>query len=176
MKLIEKLKTNFQLSNMIVRILFVVSFVFCNWQDLLISSQLVLETVNISQNATIPLLILGGIISAVFVLLVVPYLINMALNFLRLYNVPRSEYVLIALAFMAIGNIGCGILNLVNLFTPILIAWGAVLFPVIVSCVCMIAFYKVTAKLYFNDVTRANYFRNLAIVYLVFVVVTGVMS
>ncbi len=176
MKLIEKFKTNFQLSNLIVRILFVVCFIFCSWQDLLISAQLVLGTVGMSEKATIPVMILGGIISAVLLLLVIPFVINMLLNFLRMYNVPRSEYILIAMLFMAIGFFACGILNLVNLFTPILITWGSVIFPLIVSLGCMIGFYKVTANLYFNDVTRQHYFKYLAIVYLVVVVVMGVTA
>lgn len=176
MKVIEKFKTNFQLSNLIVRILFVVGFIFCSWQDLLISAQLVLSAVGMSEDATIPVMILGGVLTAVILLLAIPFVINMLLNFLRMYNVPRAEYVLIAMLFMAIGNFACGILNLVNLFTPILITWGSVIFPLIVSLGCMIGFYKVTANLYFNDVTRPHYFKYLAIVYFVVVVVTGVMA
>lgn len=176
MKLIEKFKTNFQLSNMIVRILFVVGFIFSSWQDLLISVHLVADGMSLPSGTIIPMMLLTGVIMGVILNLVVPFAINMALNFLRLYNVPRHEYILIAMMFFDIGFFACGILNLVNLFTPIFMTWGSVLFPLLTSCASMLGFYKVTSKLYFNEVTRQHYFRYLAIIYIVFAVVTGVMS
>lgn len=176
MKLIEKFKTNFQLSNLIVRVLFVVGFIFCNWQDLLISVHLVAEGMSLSEGIIIPMMLLTGIVLGVIVNLVVPFAINMMLNFLRLYNVPRHEYILIAMVFFDIGFFACGVLNLVNLFTPVLMTWGSVLFPLITSCGCMIGFYRVTSKLYFNEVTRQHYFKYLAIIYIAFAVVMGVMA
>ena len=176
MKLIEKLKTNFQLSNMIVRILFVVGFVFSNWQDLLISVHLVSESMALPSGTIIPMMLLTVIILGVILNLLVPFTINLALNFLRLYNVPRHEYILIAMMFFDIGFFACGILNLVNLFTPILMTWGSVLFPLITSCGCMLGFYKVTSKLYFNEVTRQHYFKYLAIIYIACAVIMGVMA
>ena len=176
MKLFEKLKTNYQLSNMIVRILFVVGFTFCNWQDLLISVNLVSEGMGLPAGATIPMVLLSGIFMGLIINLCVPFAVNAILNFSRLYNVPRHEYVLLAMLFFDIGFFACGILNLVNLITPIFMTWGAVLFPLIVSCGCVIGFYKVTSKLYFNVVTRQRYFKGLAIAYLVTVVVLGVMA
>ncbi len=129
-----------------------------------------------STTVVIPMTLLVGIILGVIISLIVPFAINAALNFLRLYNIPRAEYVLIAMVFFDIGLFACGLLNLVNLFTPILLAWGGVIFPVVVSFGCMLGFYKVTANLYFNDVTRPYYFKNLAILYIVMVVIMGVFA
>ncbi len=176
MKLIEKLKTNYQLSNMIVRILFVVGFTFCNWQDLLIMVNMMGASMGLPAVATIPTVLLSGILTGLLFNLCVPFAVNSILNFSRLYNVPRHEYVLLAMLFFDIGFFACGILNLVNLFTPVFMTWGSVLFPLIVSCGCMIGFYAVTSKLYFNVVTRQLYFRSLAIAYLVTVAVVGVMA
>ena len=176
MKLFNKLKTNYQLSNLIVRILFVVGFTFCNWQDLLLSVNMVGVGMGLSANTTIPMVLLSGVFMGLLLNLVVPFAVNSLLNFMRLYNMPRHEYVLIAMVFFDVGFFACGILNLVNLFTPIFMTWGSILFPLIVSCGCMIGFYKVTSKLYFNEVTRQPYFRTLAIAYLAVVVVLGVLS
>ena len=176
MKLIEKLKTNFQLSNMIVRILFVVGFMFCNWQDLLISVNIVASSMNIASNTTIAMVLLSGLFTGVLLMFLVPMMVNAMLNFMRLYNVPRHEYILIAMIFFDIGFFACGLLNLINLITPVFLTWGSILFPLVTSCGCMIGFYKVTSNLYFNDVTRQQYFKNLAIGYLVLVAVLGVLS
>lgn len=176
MKLFEKLKTNYQLSNMIVRILFVVGFTFCNWQDLLISVNLVGEGMGLPASATIPTVLLSGIFMGLLLNFCVPFVVNAILNISRIYNVPRHEYVLLAMLFFDIGFFACGVLNLVNLITPVFMVWGSILFPLIVSCGCVIGFYKVTSKLYFNVVTRQLYFRSLAIAYLVTVVVLGVMA
>lgn len=176
MKLINKLKTDYRLSNMIVRILFVVGFVFSCWQDLLLSTTMVASSIGLPSGAVIPTMLLTGIIMGAVFTLIIPFLINMLLNFLRVYNVPRHEYVLIALVFFDIGFFAVGILNLVNLFTPLFVVWGSILFPLVVSLGCTIGFYKVTANMYFNDVTRQRYFKNLAIIYVALVVVLGVIA
>lgn len=176
MKLINKLKTDYRLSNMIVRILFVVGFVFCNWQDLLFSTTLVASTISLPSGAVIPIMLLTGIIMGAIFTIIIPFVINVLLNFLRVYNVPRHEYVLIAFVFFDIGFFACGILNLINLITPLFVVWGATLFPLIVSLGCTLGFYKVTANMYFNDVTRQRYFRNLAIIYVAIVIVLGVIA
>ena len=68
-----------------------------------------------------------------------------------------------------------GLLSLIHLFTPILLGWGTVLFPFLVSVGCTYAFYKVTAKMYFNDVTVVYYFKALAVVFFVASFVMGVL-
>ena len=176
MKLLNKLKTNYQLSNVIVRILFVLGFIFCNWQDLLLIVNLVGVSMGMPSSATIPLMLLTGVFSALLLTFVVPFAVNTMLNFMRMQNVPRYEFVLIAMLFFDIGFFACGLLNLVNLFTPVFMVWGSVLFPIVVSCGCAIGFYAVTSKLYFNEVTRVDYFKHLAIAYLVIITVAGVLS
>ena len=84
MKLFEKLKTNYQLSNMIVRILFVVGFTFCNWQDLLISVNLVGEGMGLPASATIPTVLLSGIFMGLLLNFCVPFVVNAILNISRI--------------------------------------------------------------------------------------------
>ncbi len=172
----NKLRSNFQLSNLIVRILFVVTFVFSSWQDMLAATKIVLLSGELSQSLVIPVMLLSSIISAVIIMMLIPVLVNLFLNIIKVYSVPRAEYVLLVMLFFDIGFFACGLLNLVNLFTPLFLTWGSVLFPFISSLGCVIAFYKVTAKLYFNDVTRVYYFKVLAIAYLAIALVMGVLA
>ncbi len=167
--MIEKLRKNFNLSNVLARIFFVLSFVFANWQNSLTATVLVLG---------VPNLWLAFVVSAVLgvaIMFLLPVLVNLALNIAKIYTVPRAEYCLLAHTFFAIGYVICGLLSLVNLFTPLLIVWGGVLFPFISSLIAAILFFKVTAKLYFNDVTVLNYFKVFAIVYLIIVLVLEVL-
>ena len=167
--MIEKLRSNFKLTNVLVRILFVLCFVFANWQSSLAATVMVLGQANLYL-AFIVTLFLGTVI-----MFLAPVLINLALNAARIYSVPRAEYCLIAEAFCTLGFFLNGVLNLINLFTPLALVWGGAIFPFVSSLVAAILFYRLTAKLYFNDVTVVNYFRTFAIVYLVLVLVLEVL-
>lgn len=167
--MIAKLRSNFNLSNALVRILFVLTFVLANWQTCLAATLLVFERTNLWMALSM-CLILG--VAFMFLL---PVLVNFALNMVRIYSVPRAEYCLLAHAFFALGNLILGLLKLVNLFTPALLVWGGVLFPLISSLIAAVLFYKVTAKLYFNDLTVVYYFKMFAIVYLVILLVMEVL-
>ncbi len=167
--MIEKLRSNFKLTNILVRILFVLCFMFANWQSALAATILVLGSANLYLALAVVLLLGTGI------MFLVPVLVNLALNIARIYTVPRAEYCLLAEAFFTLGYFICGLLNLVNLFTPLALIWGGVLFPFISSLIAALLFYRLTAKLYFNDVTVLNYFKSFAIVYLVLVLVLEVL-
>ena len=167
--MIEKLRRNFNLANVLVRILLVVTFVFANWQSFLAATVLVLGYSNL----------LIGLISVFLVgvalSFIIPLVINLVLNWARIFSVPRAEFCLIGTAFFALGMLICGLFNLVHLFTPLFLVWGAVIFPFVSVTVAMLCFYKVTASLYFNDVTRVYYFKVYLIVYAILAVILGVL-
>ena len=119
--------------------------------------------------------VLTSAIIGVIIMLLLPLVSNVFLNYSRFYSVPRAEYSLLMMLFFTLYFTVCGILKLINLITPLLLTWGEVLFPVIVSLGCVIWFYAVTAKLYFNNQTKPYYFRNLATTYLILIVVAEVL-
>ena len=177
----SKLRSNYRLSNVLARIAFVFAYVLYSWQTSFTVAEMTLRETYLaglygfSASYTIVLAFLVSAIIGVGLMFVVPFLTRTFLNLSRFYNVPNAEYALLAHVFITLYYLVCGALKLINLFTPLLLVWGDVLFPFIVSLGCVIWFYAVTSKLYFNDVTKPFYFRNMAIVYFVCVFVFGVV-
>lgn len=169
--MINKLRSNYQLSNLLARIFFVLAYVLYSWQNSLAAAIALQRDLAISGNATIYLAILTSLLLGVLIMFLVPLFANWFLNLSHFYNIPRAEYCLLTTLFLAMFFFAGGLLKLVNLVTPILLTWGAILIPFVLSIGFAIWFYKVTAKLYFNDVTAVYYFRNFAILYFVVVVV-----
>ena len=101
---------------------------------------------------------------------IVPFLAGLFLNVSKIYSVPRAEYCLLVNLYCALGFFVNGLLNLINLITPVFMVWGGVIFPFVITLVGFISFYLVTSKLYFNDVTKVHYFKCLLIVALVVLV------
>ena len=167
--MIEKLRRNFNLANVLSRIFFVLAFVFASWQQFLSATILVLGYSSLLLGLATALM-MGVGLSFLF-----PVLIRLVLNWARIYSVPRAEYCLWGIVFSTVGMLLCGLMNLVHLFTPLFILWGSVLFPFVSLTVAMLCFYKVTSSLYFNDVTRVYYFKLCLIVYAVLAVVVGVL-
>ncbi len=158
---IEKLRTNFNLTNLLTRIMFVCTFVFAMWQKCAASA------LYVTGSADPWITFAAAILSGILVMFLFSPVVNLLLNITKIYSVPRAEYSLIAMMFAVLNYFILGVLNLVNLFTPLLLAWGAVLFPLISSLVSVILFYRTTAKLYFNDLTAVYYFKAISIVYLI---------
>ena len=176
----NKLRSNYQLSNVLVRIAFVLAYAFYRWQTILEFTQVGLQMygmtgIDVSGPIGIISAVVATLLIGVIVMAILPLLVNAFLNFSRFYNVPRAEYGLLVNLFFAMYYFICGALSLVNLITPILLIWGEKLFPFIAGTGCMIWFYAVTRKLYFNDATEKYYFRNMAILYFVVAVVFGVV-
>lgn len=167
--MISALRKNFNLANVLARILFVITFVFSHWQDGLTATLLVLNEPN--WLLAIAVLALLG----VALMFLLPFLVNMLLGWSRIVSVPTAEYNLLAHAVCSLGFLLLGLLNLVNLFTPLALVWGAKLFPLVSTLVAAVLFYAATSKLYFNDVTRVHYFKMYAIFFLVFVVIIEVL-
>ncbi len=167
----NKLRQNYKLSDVLIRIAFVLAYVFYSWQTCLASVQLVKlqygSLLHFTDTLVLFTALFTALIMGIIIMLLVPFVTRLFLNSSRFYTVPRAEYVLLAHVFCTIYFAVCGALRLINLVTPLLLGWGGVLFPFLVSLACVIWFYHVTSQLYFNDLTRPYYFRNLAIVYFV---------
>ena len=174
--MIAKLRGNFKLANVLVRLVFVLSFVFANWQTGITATVMAESLLGQSLGASkIWFALLSEFVIGIIWMFILPFLVNALLNFAKVYSVPRAEYCLLVHAFFALGYLIRGALSLINVFTPVLLVWGGVLFPFVSSLVAMILFYKVTSKLYFNDLTVVPYFRVLAVVYFVILIVVEVL-
>ena len=174
-----KLRANFRLSNILVRIAFVLTYVLYSWQKTLASTQLAFQlygaAYNISDTYMIVMAISVSLLIGMVLMFVVPLVTNVFLTYSRFYNVPRAEFGLFAQLFFTLFYLVSGLLSLVNLITPLFLTWGGKLIPFIVATGAVIGFYAVTKRLYFNDATEKFYFRNLAIIYFVLAFVFGVI-
>ena len=176
--MINKLRANYNLSSILIRIFLVLAYVLYGWQTSLAVSTLMLGQIMGQQTSASYELIVALLASALLgavIMAITPLISNVFLNYSRFYTVPRAEYGLLTMLFFALYFAVCGVLKLINLITPILLVWGEILFPVIVSLGCVIWFYHVTANLYFNNQTKPYYFRNLAVTYLILIVVAEVL-
>lgn len=167
----NKLRQNYKLSDLLIRIAFVLAYMFYSWQSCLESVWLVSmqygALLHFTDVSAVLTALFAGLLMGVVLMFLVPFVTRLFLNYSRFFNVPRAEYALLAHLFCTIYFVICGALRMLNLITPLLLGWGATLFPFVASLCCMIWFYHVTSRLYFNDLTRPYYFRNLAIVYFV---------
>lgn len=173
----NKLRANYNLSNVLVRIFFVLAVVLSTWQVMLgtlhygdaiigvYNAQQLFASLNGSAKVIIALT--SSAILGVALMFLTPFLAGVFLNVCKIYSVPRAEYCLLVNLYCAIGFFINGVLNLINLITPVFMVWGGVIFPFIVTLGCFISFYLVTSKMYFNDVTKVHYFKCLLIVMLV---------
>ena len=165
----SKLRANYNLSNILVKVFFVLAVVLSTWQTMLGTYVGVLQqyVAQFSGAYKLVFALLASAIAGVMLMFLVPFLTGAFLNLSKIYNVPRAEYCLIVNLYCAIGFFINGLLNLINLITPIFMVWGRVIFPFIITLGCFISFYFVTAKLYFNDVTKVHYFKCLLVVAIV---------
>ena len=165
----KKLANNYKLSNIVVKIFFVVAYVLCKWQE-----NLLIVTAFMPQQPLVTMIIVS-VLAAILISIALPIVVSFALSALRLYNVPRAEYTLIVQFFVACTYFVLGLLNLLNLAFPFLLGWSSTIVPLMVSLAAVIVFYKVTANLYFNDVTKVFYFKWIAILYVVIALLLGVL-
>ena len=174
--MIEKLRSNYKLSSVLIRIALVLSYVLYSWQTSLSVVALMVEQLSLASiSYSVLLAVMTSAVLGVIIMLITPLISNVFIHYSRFYTVPRAEYSLLVMLYFALFFVVCGVLKLINLVTPLLLVWGGVLFPVIVSLGCIIWFYSVTAKLYFNNQTKVYYFRNLALTYLVLIIVAEVL-
>ena len=174
--MIAKLRSNFRLTSILVRILFLLTYIFASWQSGLMSAVIAESMLGVSLGTSkIWYALITELLVGVIWMFLLPPLTNWILNRAKIYSVPRSEYCLLVQAFFALGYLIFGCLSIVNFFTPVMLVWGAALFPLVSSLVSAILFYKVTAKLYFNDITVVPYFRSFVIVYTILLIFLEVL-
>ena len=173
--MIDKLRKNYNLSKVLVRLLFVLAYVLYSWQTSLSVVTLMMDTVALGR-FNVWIAVMSSALLGVILMLLVPLVCNVFLNYSRFYTVPRAEFSLLAYLFFALYFGVCGVLRLINLLTPLLIVWGEILFPVLVSLGCMIWFYVVTSNLYFNNQTKPYYFRSLTLAYFILIVIAEVLA
>ena len=174
----SKLRANYHLSNVLIRIAFVLAYTLYSWQSSLAVTTLMLGQATgqqVSGYYNLVIALASSMILGAIIMFLVPIVTGVFLNYSRFYTVPRAEYALLSHLFFTIYFAICGVLKLINLFTPLLLVWGEILFPVLVSLGCIIWFYSVTAKLYFNNQTKPYYFRSLVIAYVILIVVAEVL-
>ncbi len=176
-----KLRQNYRLSNLLVRIGFVLAYMLYSWQDCITSAKLAVKqlggtlAVNFNSSAIITVALTSSFLIGTVLMFLVPFVVGLFLNMSRFYNIPRAEYSLLAELFCIFYYIVCGLFGLINLITPNLAVWVGTLVRFLASTGCVIWFYLITSNLYFNDVTKPYYFRNLAIVYFVCAIAFGVL-
>ena len=173
--MIQKLRQNYQLSNLIVRILFIATYVFFEWQNAISASEIVLSRYGMSQDYSVLLSILTSLILGLILQFLVPVLCNAFLNIAKIHTVPVSEYTLLAVLHFVLFFLVVGTFRIVNIFTPIFSVWGDIIIRFVVALGCGILFYGVTQKLYFNDVTTPYYFKTFGIVFIVVATILGVI-
>lgn len=174
----NKLKANFNLSNLLVRIFYVLAVVLASWQGMLgtlyhafANMPAFAQTMaQLSGNAKLTVALFSSALEGVVLMFVTPFLAGLFLNIAKIYTVPRAEFGLIVNLYCAIGFFVTGLLNLINLITPLFLVWGGVIFPFIVTLGCFVSFYLVTSKMYFNDVTKVYYFKCILVVAIIVLV------
>lgn len=168
--MISKLRSNYKLSNVLIRIAFPLAYVLYSWQtSLAVSTVMMAGMIDVPVSGLYNLFIalMTSAALGVGLMFLTPFIAELFLNISQFYSVPRKEYGLLTMLFFTLFFAICGVLKLINLFTPILLVWGEILFPVLVSLACAISFYCVTAKLYFNTQTKPYYFRNFVVAYVI---------
>ena len=169
----NKLRSNYNLSNVLVRIFFVLAVMLSTWRNMLGTlnylyvgaMQDYITQLNGASKLFIALA--SSALAGVILMFITPFLTGLFLNVSKIYSVPRAEYCLLVNMFCAIGFFVNGLLDLINLITPVFMVWGGVIFPFVITLGCFVAFYLVTSKMYFNVMTKVHYFKCLLIVALV---------
>lgn len=167
--MIDKLRKNYKLSSVLTKVFYVASFVLANWFRM--SS----ATLYVYGKPNLLLTIFSTLIAALIFVFLLPVLIRWFLRLSRFINVPQNEYPLIALLFFTIYNLVYGGMTFIQLATPLYIVWGNLVAHLLVGTLCFVGFYKVTANLYFNDVTKPYYFKTIAIAYFIVMLFGGVL-
>lgn len=162
--MIDKLRKNYNASSIIIRLLFVLLYCVANFN----TCNSIVAAYMGQQEWYVILLVL--VLSAVLVMVILPFVITLLLNIARLYNMPRNEYVLIAYVCMCIQFLCIILGNLLMLALPFMGTWITIIMNFIGIAVAMLVFYIITSKLYFNDATKPYYLRVIVIVFAIFVV------
>lgn len=167
--MLNKLKQNYRLANVLSRVLFVAAYVFATWQRYLQASFLIIA----EQNLLVALL--ASALVGVVAQFIVPLLVKMFLNMSRIHSVPVAEYCILALLYFSAAMAASGAVCLVGWFVPVASVWLGVLAPVAATLVVGFLFFRRTSALYFNDVTAVVYAKSYFVAWVILLVIVGVI-
>lgn len=175
--MIEKLRQNYRLSNLLARLLFVATVTFALFWKCLPVAGVVSDIggQTIPENLIVPSCVIASLLVAVAVHFLVPLACNLFLNVSRIHCVPAAEYVLLAFVCCSAGFLLRGLFALLAYFVPNVSNWVNGLAPFVLTLASGALFYKITAKMYFNDVTVVPYFKNFSVALIALAVVLGVI-
>ena len=165
--MLTKIRTNFNKVNVASKILLVVAYVLAMWKEFAAVLTAYLG------NAQWVMVLFGCSISGAVVAVIAHFIAKLYLRMTRLHTVPVREFSLFSTLAYTLYYVLLALLNLIILVAPTFLVWGSVIFPVVSALASGAAFYLVTSKLYFNDVTRAYYFKTMAIFVIALTVMAG---
>ncbi len=170
----EKLKNNYALSSWLARGAYVLLYVFAMWRV----SQSFLTAYG-EQLAIVPTIwtaLLVSLLAGIIALIFIPFFTGFILNFLRFFFLPRQEFALIVVIFLAIKNLILGALNCLYFITPVIMAWGQIAFPVLAFLISGILFFITVKKCYLNNKTSLHFFKTLVIFFCVLSVLSVIQG
>lgn len=168
--MLEKLKNNYGLSNWLARIAYVLLYTFAMWR--VSQSVLTVYGEQLGVTPTIWIALLFSLVSGIISLLITYFLTGLILNLLRFFFLPRQEFTLLVIVFFALKNLILGVLNCFYFISPIVIAWGKLLFPILAFLTSGIFFYITANKYYLNSKTAPIFYRTLVMFFCVLSVLT----
>ena len=155
------------LATILSKVLLVCAYVFANWK--VFAGALTYMT----GSAYWPTVLFGCSLSGGVIVLFSHFIARLFLRFIKINTVPETEFCFFATLAWTLYCLILGLLNLVYLFAPTFVTWGTAIFPVVATLLSGLAFYVVTSKLYFNNATKAYYFKMLSIAIIVLAVMAG---
>ncbi|MEG2014434.1 MAG: hypothetical protein RR086_01765 [Clostridia bacterium] len=164
--MIEKLRKNYQLVNVLSYLCCILFFCLSQWYYLFGQINYIALAFNFVCTKWMAILII--VLEGAIITLLLSPISSVILNLSRIYFVPRAEFgVLVRLSvtsmFMALS-----LFNLTFLFSPVVLIWGLLLYKLVLGVGAGIGFYLVTSKLYCNTATKPYYFKVLSIVIIVY--------
>lgn len=163
--MLEKLKNNYGLSIWLARTAYVLLYVFVSWRTSFSLLNAFFEESGFASNVWLMLLL--ALITGIVSLLLVHFLTGFVLNMMRFFFLPRQEFTLLVVIFLALKNLILGALNCLYFITPVIGIWGELIFPVIAFLISGVLFYMTVEKYYLNSKTAPIFFKALIIIFCV---------
>lgn len=168
MNISEKLKLNYGKTVIVIRLLFVVSFIFANIYNLLGVGNLLKQTMDINGAALLISVLISAMLTALLISLIVRPILGVILGLAKIYYLPVYEVSAVALLCMTLSNGILAILNATFFITPVIVPWGLILFSFISSTITVLLFFKIMKKNYLNSTNAPYFFKVTSICYFIY--------
>ncbi|MEG1711239.1 MAG: hypothetical protein RR054_02570 [Clostridia bacterium] len=172
-KIKEKIRNNYNLSQWIVRIIYIISVVFAEWFNLNSIVRLINTQYSLILNPYWLYVIIFGIIESIVALVFLRFAIKGIKFFGRFYTLPESECTFLLVLACIIANIAAGVMRLSYLITPLVFVWGKYLFGILSGFPAMLWFFGKLKKYYINEQTAQYMFLWIM---LGFLIVNGLLT